>query len=304
MPEYPDITLYLEALQRVAAGAVLAGAEIYSPFLLRTVQPPLASFQGASLAQTRRIGKRIALGFSNGQWMVIHLMIAGRLHWNARTTSRGRLASWQFETGTLTLTEAGSRRQASLHLLPSETDLQALDPGGLDLFAATPEQFHARLKAANHTLKRALTDPHILSGIGNAYSDEILLHAGLSPVLPTSRLTLADSHRLLESCRDRLTHFLQLLRQKAAGGFPQKVTAFLPEMAAHGKFGQPCPRCHGPIQRIAYAANESNYCPACQTGGKLLADRALSRLLGKDWPRSLEELERRKTSAKNPSRIE
>jgi formamidopyrimidine-DNA glycosylase len=298
LPEFPDLTLYLEALHTAAANSPLRAASLSSPFLLRTVSPSLDSFLGASLAESRLLGKRLALGFSNGQWMVIHLMIAGRLHWNTPTPPRSRLAQWRFDSGVLTLTEAGSRRQASLHLLPDTEALASLDPGGLDIFHASPEDFTARLQSANHTLKRALTDPRILSGIGNAYSDEILHHAQLSPVLLTSKLTAPQAARLLASCRDRLTHFLALLRRQAAGAFPAKVTAFLPEMAAHGKFGQPCPRCRTPIQRIRYASNECNYCPACQTGGKLLADRALSRLLGKDWPRSLEELENRHAAAR------
>jgi len=224
-------------------------------------------------------------------------MIAGRLHWKpAGIALKGKqyLASFDFENGSLVLTEAGSRRQAAMHLFDSEAAISAIDPGGLDVFDCSFDEFCARLTASNHTLKRALTDPHILSGIGNAYSDEILLHARLSPILLTQKMQAAAIERLLASIRDRLNHFTALLRKQYAGTFPEKVTAFRPEMAAHGKFGQPCPQCVTPIQRIVHASNESNYCPTCQTGGKLLADRALSRLLGKDWPKTLEEMELRK----------
>lgn len=291
MPEYPDITVYIEALHRHAAGHVLQQVQLTSPFLLRTYAPPVESLAGQTLTSLRRVGKRIAFQFSNGHWMVLHLMIAGRLHWNGK---RQALARFVFDNGTLTLTEAGSRRQAAMHLFADEAGVEELNPGGLEVMDCTLEEFGARLRAENHTLKRSLTDPRILSGIGNAYSDEILHFAGLSPVALSQRLTTDDLSRLLAAIRDRLEYFTRLLRQQAGDGFPEKVTAFRPEMAAHGKFGEPCPRCGTPIQRIVHGANETNYCPTCQTGGKLLADRALSRLLGKDWPRTLEEMENRK----------
>lgn len=293
MPEYPDITVYIEAIERHALHQPLQQFKVTTPFLIRTVTPPASSFEGQTLTALRRIGKRIAFGFSNGQWMVLHLMIAGRLHWNGRRQS---LAVWTFPNGTLSLTEAGSRRQASIHLFENEVSMMAVDPGGMDVFLCTFDAFCAQIRTENHTLKRTLTDPRILSGIGNAYSDEILHHARLSPVALSQKLTDAELARLLDSIRDRLLYFTDLFRRQTGAGFPEKVTAFRPEMAAHGKYNQPCPRCSTPIQRIVHAANESNYCPACQTGGKLLADRALSRLLGKDWPRSLEEMELRKQS--------
>lgn len=286
MPEYPDIYVYIEAIERHALGHALQNVKLNTPFLLRTVQPPISSFERQTLIGVRRIGKRIALGFSNGQWMVVHLMIAGRLHWNNK---RQALAGWVFDNGTMTLTEAGSKRQASLHLFEKEADMSTVDPGGLEVFEATEEEFAARITAENHTLKRSLTDPHILSGIGNAFSDEILHHAQLSPVALSQRLTPAEVARLRASIWNRLTYFTELLRQQTGAGFPEKVTAFRPEMAVHGKFKQPCPVCKTPVQRIVYGAHETNYCPTCQTGGKLLADRALSRLLGKDWPKTLKE---------------
>lgn len=291
MPEYPDIAIYIEAIHRLAFGRILVCMSVASPFLIRTYQPPVEALHGQRLVALRRIGKRIAFGFANGHWLVLHLMIAGRLHWNGR---RKALAALEFENGTLSLTEAGSRRQAALHLFADEEALATIDPGGLEVMGTTVEAFCARFTAANHTLKRALTDPHILSGIGNAYSDEILHHAGLSPVALTQKLSAGELHRLFASIQDRLLFFTDLLRTQTGPDFPEKVTAFRPEMAVHGKFQSPCPRCGTPIQRIVHAANETNYCPACQTGGKLLADRALSRLLGKDWPKSLEEMELRK----------
>lgn len=292
MPEYPDISVYIEAIASHAVGHVLNSVKITSPFLIRSYHPPISRFEGQTLTGVKRVGKRIAFGFSNGHWLVLHLMIAGRLHWNNK---RQALASFTFDNGTLTLTEAGSRRQAAVHLFEKEEEIASIDPGGLEVFSATPAEFAARLTAENHTLKRSLTDPHILSGIGNAFSDEILHYAQLSPVALTQKLTPDQLARLLDAIRDRLTYFTQLLRQQTGSGFPEKVTAFRPEMAVHGKFNQPCPRCATPIQRIVHGAHETNYCPACQTGGKLLADRALSRLLGKDWPKTLEEMELRKS---------
>ncbi|HEU0124187.1 MAG TPA: DNA-formamidopyrimidine glycosylase family protein [Bryobacteraceae bacterium] len=291
MPEYPDVTVYIEAIERHALGHILESVKLNTPFLLRTYQPPIDSLCRQTLTGVRRMGKRIAFGFSNGHWMALHLMIAGRLHWNSR---RQALAVFSFDNGALSLTEAGTRRQAALHLFTSEAELAAIDAGGLEVMTATLEAFTARLTASNHTLKRALTDPRILSGIGNAYSDEILHHARLSPVTLTQKLSADEIHRLLASIRDRLNYFTQSLRDQTGAGFPEKVTAFRPEMAVHGKYKEPCPNCATPIQRIVHASNETNYCPTCQTCGKLLADRALSRLLGKDWPKSLEEMELRK----------
>jgi formamidopyrimidine-DNA glycosylase len=291
MPEYPDITVYIEAIERHALHHTLRRLTVKTPFLLRTYRPPIVELERQTLIGLRRVGKRIAFGFSNGHWLVLHLMIAGRLHWNSR---RQALAIFEFDNGSLSLTEAGSRRQAALHLFAADTDIQSIDPGGLEVMDAAFDEFTIRLTAVNHTLKRALTDPHILSGIGNAYSDEILHHAGLSPVALTQKLAPEEIRRLFAAIHDRLNFFTDLLRRQTGPGFPEMVTAFRPEMAAHGKFNQPCPRCGTPIQRIVHASNETNYCPGCQTGGKLLADRALSRLLGKDWPKSLEEMELRK----------
>jgi formamidopyrimidine-DNA glycosylase len=288
LPEYPDITVYIEALERFAGGHVLKSLKVSTPFLVRTVSPSLDGLAGQKLTQLRRVGKRIAFGFSNGHWMVMHLMIAGRLHWNSK---RKALAAFTFDNGVLSLTEAGSRRQASIHVYGDDSSLTT---GGLEVLDSTQEEFSLRLKAENHTLKRSLTDPHILSGIGNAYSDEILHFARLSPVALSQKLTAGEIERLYGAIQDRLLHFTEVLRQQAGADFPEKITAFRPEMAVHGKFKQPCPRCATPIQRIVHGAHETNYCPACQTGGKLLADRALSRLLGKDWPKTLEEMEQRK----------
>ncbi|HXL21313.1 MAG TPA: DNA-formamidopyrimidine glycosylase family protein [Candidatus Dormibacteraeota bacterium] len=298
MPELPDVTVYIEALEQRIVGHVLERAQIAGPFLLRTVHAPIQSIEGHRVIAIRRIGKRIALGFDNELWLVFHLMIAGRLHWkSSRVTPDGRrtLAVFDFDSGTLTLTEAGTQKRASIHLVAGEAALAALDRGGIDVFAATPEQFAAVLTAENHTLKRALTDPRSFSGIGNAYSDEILHHAKLSPIALTQRLKPDEIRRLYGSIRHTLTHWTQILRDQAAGKFPEKVTAFREGMAVHGRYKQPCPVCGTKVQRIRYAANETNYCPKCQTGGKLLADRALSRLLREDWPRSLEDLEDRLT---------
>ena len=288
MPEYPDITVYIEAIERHALGHILTGMKVKTPFLVRTYQPPIQDLERQTLTGVRRVGKKIAFGFSNGHWMVLHLMIAGRLHWNS---TRQALATFAFDNGNLSLTEAGSRRQASIHVYPGSS---AIPSAGLEVMTCSFEAFAARFTAENHTLKRALTDPHILSGIGNAYSDEILHHARLSPVTLSQKLTPENLAKLLDAIRDRLNFFTEVLRKQTGAGFLEKVTAFRPEMAAHGKFNQPCPRCATPIQRIVHGAHETNYCPECQTGGKLLADRALSRLLGKDWPKTLEEMEERK----------
>jgi len=295
MPELPDITVYIEALDRRITGAPLEGVRLASPFLLRTVEPPLGALTGKRVEGLRRIGKRIAFGFEDDLWMVLHLMIAGRLHWRAAGAAipggkRG-LAAFDFPVGTLILTEAGSKKRASLHVVAGEAGLAAHDPGGLELFEAPLDDFAARLTRSNHTLKRALTDPRLFSGIGNAYSDEILLHARLSPVAMTQKLEAEEIARLFNFTKSTLRDWCERLRGETGEGFPEKVTAFRPEMAAHGKFGEPCPVCGTKIQRIRYATNETNYCPHCQTGGRLLADRALSRLLKKDWPRRPEELE-------------
>jgi len=298
MPELPDITVYVEALERRVLGAPLDGIRLASPFLLRTVDPPAAALTGKRVTELRRIGKRIAFALDDELWLVLHLMIAGRLHWKDKEAAipggkRG-LAAFDFPDGTLILTEAGSKKRASLHILRGEAALAEHDPGGLELFEANLAAFSARLTSANHTLKRALSDPRLFSGIGNAYSDEILLYAKLSPVAMTQKLSAQEIARLFDTIRAVLSEWCERLRAETGDGFPAKVTAFRAEMAAHGKFGQPCPVCGAKIQRIRYATNETNYCPQCQTGGKLLADRALSRLLKKDWPRSLEELEEKR----------
>jgi formamidopyrimidine-DNA glycosylase len=295
MPELPDITVYLEALEQRVRGTKLLAARIGHPFLLRSVDPPLGVLFGRKVTALRRVGKRIAVGLEGDLWLVLHLMIAGRLHWFAAGAKRARraaLAEFIFEGGTLTLTEAGTQRRAALHVFGSSAALAAHDPGGLEVLEASFEEFRARLTAGNHTLKRALTAPRTLSGIGNAYSDEILHHAGLSPVALTQKLDEASLRRLYDSIRLVLPDWTARLRAAAKGDFPEKVTAFRPDMAVHGRFGQPCPVCGTKVQRIRYAANETNYCPRCQTGGKLLADRALSRLLKSDWPKTIDELER------------
>jgi len=294
MPELPDITVYIEALDQRISGHTLTQAQIASPFLLRTIEPPVIAAVGHRVAALRRVGKRIAIGFDNDVWLVLHLMIAGRLHWFEKAKKpdgRRTLAAFLFDNGCLTLTEAGSQKRASLHMAQGEAGLSALDPGGMNVMTASLEQFTRGLTVGNHTLKRALTDPHVFSGIGNAYSDEILHRAQLSPITLTSRLTAEEITRLLTATKGVLNEWIERLRAEAGGGFPEKVTAFRPEMAVHGRYGLPCPCCGAKIQRIRYASNETNYCATCQTGGRLLADRALSRLLGKDWPRTLEELE-------------
>jgi formamidopyrimidine-DNA glycosylase len=295
MPELPDITVYLEALEQRVRGTKLKGARVGHPFLLRTVDPPLSALFGRQVVALRRVGKRIAIGFDGDLWLVLHLMIAGRLHWfdaGTKKSARTSLAEFNFDTGTLTLTEAGTQRRAALHVFGSSAALAAHDPGGLEVLEAPYEEFRARLTAENHTLKRALTAPRTFSGIGNAYSDEILHHAGLSPVALTQKLDEASIRKLYDSIRVVLPDWTGRLRVAAHGGFPEKVTAFRPDMAVHGRFGKPCPACGTKVQRIRYAANETNYCPRCQTGGKLLADRALSRLLKSDWPKTIDELER------------
>jgi len=305
MPELPDIVVYIEALEQRVLGHVLDRVRIAGPFLLRTTLPPIASVQGQKVNELRRIGKRIALGFDNGMWLVFHLMIAGRLHWKiTKVVPDGRrtLATFEFDSGTLTLTEAGTQKRASLHLFADEAAMAAIDPGGLEVLPATRDAFAAALTSENHTLKRALTDPHLFSGIGNAYSDEILLHAQLSPVLLTRRMESEAIDRLYHATRETLNLWTKMLREEARGKFPEKVTAFREEMFVHGRYGLPCRRCGTKIQRIRYASNETNYCPRCQTGGKLLADRALSRLLREDWPRSLDEMDERIQAKKNTER--
>jgi formamidopyrimidine-DNA glycosylase len=294
MPELPDISAYLHALEPRIVGQRLQHVRLASPFLLRTLEPPPAEAEGRTVRELRRIGKRIAIGLEDDFWLVLHLMIAGRLHWRppgAKLGGRQNLAAFDFPDGSLVLTEAGAKRRASLHVLRGTESLQSLDPGGIDVFAADLAGFRQALTAENRTLKRALTDPRILSGIGNAYSDEILHAAKLSPIALTQKLKPEEWERLFAATRETLQLWVDRLRKEAESRFPEKVTAFRPEMAVHGRYGKPCPRCGQAIQRIRYADNETNYCPQCQTGGKLLADRSLSRLLRSDWPRTLEELE-------------
>jgi formamidopyrimidine-DNA glycosylase len=294
MPELPDIVVYLEALEKRILAQRLERVRIASPFLLRTATPPLASAEGQKVTRLRRMGKRICIGLENDIWLVLHLMIAGRLHWKKRDAKlsppRG-LAAFDFENGTLLWTEAGSKKRASLHVVAGEAGLGALDPGGIEVLDVDLARFATALTSANHTLKRALTDPRLFSGIGNAYSDEILFEARLSPLALTQKLKREEIERLFSATRKSLADWTERLRQEAGDEFPEKVTAFREGMAAHGRYKESCPRCSSKIQRIRYAANETNYCPNCQTGGKLLADRSLSRLLREDWPRSPEELE-------------
>jgi formamidopyrimidine-DNA glycosylase len=295
MPELPDITVYLEALEKRILGQRLERVRIVSPFLLRTAKPPLEAAFGKSVVGLRRLGKRICIGLEDELWLVLHLMIAGRLHWKqaGAKLSRQHLAAFGFANGTLLWTEAGTQKRASLHVVSSERGLNELDPGGLEVMESDASRFAEALLAENHTLKRSLTDPTVFSGIGNAYSDEILFAAKLSPLAQTQKLSAAEIARLCEATRDILTEWTKKLREEARGDFPEKVTAFREGMAVHGRYKQPCMRCGTKIQRIRYASNETNYCPQCQTGGRLLADRALSRLLREDWPRSLEEMEMR-----------
>ena len=301
MPELPDITAYLTALEPRILGRTLERVRLQSVFVLRTADPPITAVEGRTVRELRRIGKRIAIGVGDTLdqsqeklWLVIHLMIAGRLHWRppqAKLSGRQALLALDFSDGTLVLTEAGSKRRASLHVLRGEQALRDIDPGGLEVFLSDLDGFRAGLSVENRTLKRALTDPRLISGVGNAYSDEILHAAQLSPIALTHKLKPEEWERLFTATRFTLSSWIERLSSEARKKFPEGVTAFRPEMAVHGRFGQPCPRCGSPVQRIRYADNETNYCPACQTGGKLLADRSLSRLLGTDWPRTLDELE-------------
>src|SRR5579863_5588173 len=294
MPELPDIAAYITALEPRIIGEPMEHVRLASPFLLRTVEPPIASVEGRRVRELRRIGKRIAIGMEGDLWLVLHLMIAGRLHWRAagaKLAGRNQLAAFDFPNGSLVLTEAGSRRRASLHVLKGEESLRKIDPGGIEIFSSDLGSFQSALTAENRTLKRALTDPRILSGIGNAYSDEVLHAAQLSPIKLTHKLTSDEWERLFVATRSTLQRWIDQLQAEAQAKFPEKVTAFRKDMAVHGRYGQPCPRCGDPVQRIRYADNETNYCARCQTGGKVLADRSLSRLLGSDWPRTLEELE-------------
>ena len=294
MPELPDITAYISALEPRIVGQRLDHVRLASAFLLRTAQPPLASVEGLLVRELRRIGKRIAIGVDKDLWLVLHLMIAGRLHWRppgAKLAGRQSLAAFDFPHGSLVLTEAGTKRRASLYVLKGEEALRSIDPGGIDVLSSDLSSFRVALSVENRTLKRALTDPRILSGIGNAYSDEILHAAQLSPIALTHKLAPEEWERLYAATRHTLEFWIERLREEAKTGFPEKVTAFRKDMAVHGRYGEPCPRCGEAIQRIRYADNETNYCVRCQTGGKVLADRSLSRLLGSDWPRTLDELE-------------
>jgi formamidopyrimidine-DNA glycosylase len=304
MPELPDITVYLEALERRVIGRRLEKIWLTDIFVLRTAVPPIDSLEGKRVRELRRMGKRICFGFEHGAWLVVHLMVAGRLQWSdgeAKPTARNVLATFRFECGTLALTEAGTKHRASLHVCADETGLNAHDPGGIDVQKSSLEEFAAALTQENHTLKRSLTDPHLFSGIGNAYSDEILHAARLSPITLTQKLTTEEIARLWRAVNEVLSTWTDRLRKEAGDGFPGKVTAFHSEMAVHGKFGKPCPVCGTTVQRIVYAENEVNYCPRCQSGGRLLADRSLSRLLKSDWPRTIDEADatvvRRKLSS-------
>ena len=294
MPELPDIAAYITALEPRIVGQPLERVRLQSAFLLRTAQPPLTDVEGRVVRELRRIGKRIAIGVENDLWLVLHLMIAGRLHWRApeaKLAGRQTLAAFDFANGSLVLTEAGSKRRASLHIVRGEESLRSFDAGGIDVFSSNLDAFRAALTAENHTLKRALTDPRLLSGIGNAYSDEILHAAQLSPLTLTQKLQPREWERLFAATRHTLEFWINRLRAEASAAFPEKVTAFRKGMAVHGRYSEPCPRCGDKVLRIRYADKETNYCARCQTGGKVLADRSLSRLLGSDWPKTLEELE-------------
>ncbi len=304
MPELPDVTVYIEALEKRILGRKLESVRIVSPFLLRTVDPPLEGAYGKAVIRLRRLGKRICIGLEDDLWLVLHLMIAGRLHWRAcgvKVSKPRGLAAFDFPNGSLLLTEAGSQKRASLHVVVGEAGLNELDPRGLEVLDTDLEHFAAALTSTNHTLKRALSDPHLFSGIGNAYSDEILFAARLSPFALTQKLSREEIARLFAATRATLTRWVDRLREQAGEDFPEKITAFREGMSVHGRYKQACPKCGSKIQRIRYAANETNYCPRCQTNGKLLADRALSRLLREDWPRTPEELESLTVrSAKSP----
>ena len=294
MPELPDITAYITALEQRIVGQPVQHIRLASPFLLRTAQPPLSDAEGRIVRELRRIGKRIAFGLEGDLWLVLHLMIAGRLHWKpagAKLAGRQSLAAFDFPNGSMVLTEAGTKHRASLYVVSGKDGLKALDPGGIEVLSSTPESFREALTAENRTLKRSLTDPRILSGIGNAYSDEILHAAQLSPIALTQKLKSDEWERLFTATLQILSFWIERLNAEAGSSFPEKVTAFREGMAVHGRYGKPCPRCGAKIQRIRYADNETNYCARCQTGGKVLADRSLSRLLGADWPRTLDELE-------------
>ena len=294
MPELPDISAYITALERRIVGHPLQRIRLASAFLLRTVQPPLASAEGRVVRELRRIGKRITIGLEGDLWLILHLMIAGRLHWRApeaKLSGRQSLAAFDFPDGSLVLTEAGAKRRASLHLISGAENLRSMDAGGIDIFSSDLDAFRNALSAENHTLKRALTDPRLVSGIGNAYSDEILHAAQLSPIALTQKLTPGEWERLFAATQSTLRLWIDRLQVEAEAGFPEKVTAFRKDMAVHGRYGLPCPRCNDKVLRIRYADKETNYCARCQTSGKVLADRSLSRLLGSDWPRTLEELE-------------
>jgi formamidopyrimidine-DNA glycosylase len=294
VPELPDIVVYIEALEKRILDRTLERVLIVSPFLLRTAVPPLSSTEGKRVTRLRRIGKRICIGLEDDLWLVLHLMIAGRLHWRkgkAKVAKPRGLAAFEFDQGSLLWTEAGSQKRASLHVVQGESGLQSLDPGGIEIFDSSPTEFARVLQSANHTLKRALTDPRLFSGIGNAYSDEILFEAQLSPLALTQKLKPDEIERLYYATRANLESWTELLRKQTGLSFPEGVTAFRPGMAVHGRYKEPCVRCGTKIQRIRYAANETNYCPTCQTGGKLLADRSLSRLLREDWPKTPEDLE-------------
>jgi formamidopyrimidine-DNA glycosylase len=294
MPELPDIAAYIIALEPRIVNQPIERVRLASAFLLRTTEPPLKNVEGRIVRELRRIGKRIGIGLEGDLWLVLHLMIAGRLHWRppaAKLSGRQNLAAFDFPSGSLVLTEAGTKRRASLHVLAGEEGLRSIDPGGIEIFASDLTSFRAALTAENHTLKRALTDPRLVSGIGNAYSDEILHAAQLSPITLTHKLEPHEWEKLFVATQQTLVLWIDRLRAEAGVGFPEKVTAFRNEMAVHGRYGQPCPRCGEKVQRIRYADNETNYCARCQTGGKVLADRGLSRLLRSDWPRTLEELE-------------
>jgi formamidopyrimidine-DNA glycosylase len=298
MPELPDVSVYVEAIRTRVVGHQLVRTMVKSPFLLRSTVPPVTATAGKTVREVRRLGKQIAIGVESGLWLVLHLMIAGRLHWKAsapKLGSRNILVAFEFDNGWMWLTEAGTQRRAALRVVEGDEGLQSLNAGGIEPLDASLNEFASALRSSNHTLKRSLTDPHIFSGIGNAYSDEILHRAQLSPIAMSQKLTDDEVGRLYEGTRATLLEWTDRLRTESGGEFPEKVTAFRPEMAVHGRYRQPCPRCGAKVQRIRYASNETNYCAKCQTGGRLLADRALSRLMHEDWPRTLDELEALKT---------